>query len=235
MANRIRVTLAAAAALGCLAGHATAAFASATYHGFAVQKHYVIEGGTPASFEQTAAQPLSVFRSVAAYANFRAHLGGFLNREVSDADFRKLILSDRVKLVDCVGTINTSGITDAGRVGDHTRNCYTSPRFGVEKLIALRLDDGRWVIVGSIWCWNPVKGKVPPAPLPPPPPIAFVPPPNQFEYRTERFSATTPASNSMFLAPVALTDCCCQTTVVGGYMVNVTYTDRSTTYIMARD
>lgn len=139
----------------------TSASAKETYHGFAVQEHYVVQGGTPASFEQTGSNPLSVFRSELAYANFRAHLATFVGGPVTDRVFRQIIQSDRFREIDCVGSIETSGVTDSGRFGKHKRACYTSSVYGVEKLIQYRLDDGRWVTVGSIWCWNPVYGEVP--------------------------------------------------------------------------
>lgn len=148
------------AALMALFSFATPASAE-TYHGFAVQEHYVIQGGTPASMEQTASNPLSVFRSELAYANFRGHLASFTGSPVTDSVFRQIIPSDRFRQIDCVGTIDTSGVTDSGRFGWHDRACYTSRIYGVEKLIQYRLDDGRWVTVASLWCWNPVRGEVP--------------------------------------------------------------------------
>lgn len=153
--------LAMAAAPLALAATATSVSAAETYHGFAVQEHYVIQGGAPASFDQAASNPLSVFRSELAYANFRAHLASFTGGPVTDGEFRRLMQSDRVRLVDCVSGIDTSGVTDSGRFGWHYRACYSSPVYGVEQLIQYRLPDGRWVTVASLWCWNPVRGQVP--------------------------------------------------------------------------
>lgn len=148
-------------ALGSVALPETAEAKEVVYHGFSKDKFYVARGGTPPSIELLANSPLLVFRSTTAYSYFKAHMGSYLGRPVtSDADFKEIMLT-RVKLVDCVGTINTAGINNAGDVRYSKRGCYSNSKFGVEKLIELELDDGRKVIIGSIWCINPVKGEVP--------------------------------------------------------------------------
>lgn len=155
------LVLALTMALGFFAS-ASPAQANETYHGFAKQKHYVSAGGEPASLEQAGIEPMSVFRSAAAYAAFRAHFGSFeAGRPYTDEETRELFLSPRMRLIDCVGSINTAGITNSGRVGFSNRGCYSNAKYGVEQLIQFQLEDGRWVTIASLWCFNPVKGKLP--------------------------------------------------------------------------
>jgi len=140
---------------------------AATYHGFVHNKFYLVLGGTPATFEEVATtnDPLEVFRSQLAYDNLRAHIGAAIGMPLSDSDFRSLLLSDDVRLTPCIGEIETSGVTDSGHFGWHKRDCYAD-----EMLIQVRLQDGRWLIVASQGCYNPVRGEVPSLPPPPPPP-----------------------------------------------------------------
>ncbi|MBP6924447.1 MAG: hypothetical protein KBB78_02675, partial [Candidatus Pacebacteria bacterium] len=157
------LVLALTMALGTLTS--APAEAREVYHGFVKDTHYLGRGGTPATLEQVADNPLSVFRSELAYANLRAHIGSYLGRPVTDADFRLLMRSDAVKLIPCVGKIDTSGVTDSGRFGWHKRHCYRG-----EMLIQVRLSDGRWLTVASQGCYNPVRGEAPSL-VPAPPPV----------------------------------------------------------------
>ena len=151
-----------------------------TYHGFVKDQYYLVRGGTPATLEQVASNPLAVFRSQLAYDNLRAHIGAMIGRPLSDTDFRTLMLSDDVRLIPCVGSVDTSGVTDSGRFGFHLRACYRG-----EMLIQVRLQDGRWLTVASQGCYNPVRGEVPSLP----PVAVFVeipPPPSAVSYRLKR-------------------------------------------------
>lgn len=149
------------AALMALVGFTSPASAGETYHGFVSDEHYLGRGGTPATFEEIAANPLSVLRSETAYRVLRAHISSFEGYNLSDADFRALMRSDRVKLVPCIGIIDTAGVTDSGRVGYRPRNCYAG-----EMLIELTLKDGSRVVVASQGCYNPIRSMpvYPPAP-----------------------------------------------------------------------
>lgn len=171
MATLKRARLLAAIAVAGFAFAASPALAREVYHPFVKDQFYLARGGTPATFEQVADDPLSVFRSRAAYDAFRAHVSGYLGRNLDDAQFRYLLRSDSIRLVPCTGTIDTAGVTDSGRFGWRVRACYEN-----EMNIELRLDDGRWVIVGSQACWNAIRGELPSLP-PPPPTITFAPPP----------------------------------------------------------
>src|SRR5690606_32033513 len=75
------------------------AAAREVYHGFVKDAYYLGRGGTPASFEQVADNPLAIFRSEAAYMNLRAHVSTYLGRPLSDAEFRALLRSDDVRLI----------------------------------------------------------------------------------------------------------------------------------------
>lgn len=185
----------------------TAAPASAkeVFHGFVKDQYYLIRGGTPASLEQIAANPLAIFRSQLAYDNLRAHIGSMIGRPLSDGDFRSLMRSDDVRLVSCVGSVDTSGVTDSGRFGFHRRGCYIG-----EMLIQVRLEDGRWLTVASQGCYNPVRGEVPYLP----PPVAYAPPPPPppalvTRYRLVPFGTGTSVSNIQgIVGGIALPNCC---------------------------
>lgn len=158
MRNLIKVfVLALTLALGLSIGSPVEA--RETYHGFVKDQYYLVQGGTPATLEQVASDPLEVFRSQLAYDNLRAHIGAMIGQPLSDSDFRSLIVSDDVRLIPCVGSVDTSGVTDTGRFGFHKRKCYRG-----EMLIQVRLQDGRWLTVASQGCYNPVRGEVPSLP-----------------------------------------------------------------------
>lgn len=170
------------------------------YHGFVRDTYYLGRGGTPATFEQVASNPLSVFRSQLAYDNLRAHIGAAIGRPLSDADFRTLLRSDNIRLVPCVDSVDTSGVTDTGRFGWHRRSCYRN-----EMLIQVRLTDERWLTVASQGCYNPVRGEVPSSPPPPPPPpevkkvVCRMVPVRQ---------SATPRQDFTFLPGFVLENCC---------------------------
>jgi hypothetical protein len=160
--------LAMLAFMGPLAASPVSAQTATTYHGFVMDEFYLGHGGTPATFEQVATNPMSVFRSRTAFDTLKTHFSGYLGRLLSDEEFRVLLLSNDVRLVPCVGRIDTAGITNTGRVGWRERNCYRG-----ESLIQLRINGG-WVTVASQGCFNPVRGDMPP---PPPLVISVSPPP----------------------------------------------------------
>lgn len=159
MATLKKARLLATAVVVGLAFAGSPAVANEVYHPFVKDQFYLARGGTPATFDQVAGDPLSIFRSEVAYDAFRAHVSGYLGRTLDDAAFRALLRSDRVRLTVCVGRIDTAGVTDSGRFGWRERACYRS-----EMLIELKLDDGRWVVVGSSACWNAVRGQLPSLP-----------------------------------------------------------------------
>lgn len=134
----------------------SSATAREVYHGFVNDQFYLGRGGTPATFEQAADNSQVVFRSQLAYDNLRAHVGASIGRPLSDADFRSLLKSDDVRLVPCVGKIDTSGVNDAGSFDWRKRACYRG-----EMLIQVRLADGSWLTVASQGCYNPVRGEKP--------------------------------------------------------------------------
>ncbi|MEY2665672.1 MAG: hypothetical protein RLZZ480_777 [Candidatus Parcubacteria bacterium] len=148
------------------------ASARETYHGFVKDAHYLGRGGIPATFEEVADAPDSVFRSRLAYDTLRAHVGTAIGRSLSESDFRALLRSGDVRLVPCTGSIDTAGVTDSGRIGFRKRACYRG-----EMLIQVRLQDGRWLTVASQGCYNPIRGEVPrgtPVAEEPPAPPAVV-------------------------------------------------------------
>jgi hypothetical protein len=146
------------------------ATAREAYTGFVKEQFYLGRGGIPAPLELVAKAPLSVLRSEAVYMNLRAHVGSLIGRPLNDEEFRVLLASDDVRLVPCVGSIDTAGVSASGRFGWRVRPCYVG-----EKLIEAKLKDGSWLVVASEGCYNPVRGKRPSSPppiAPPPPPIA---------------------------------------------------------------
>jgi len=192
-------------ALGLTAG--SPAEAKEVYHGFVKDQYYLAHGGTPATFEQVDENPLAVFRSQLAYDNLRAHIGAMIGRPLSDTDFRSLLRSDDVRLVPCVGPVDTSGVTDSGRFGFHKRACYRG-----EMLIQVRLQDGRWLTVASQGCYNPVRGEVPS--LPPPPVVEEAPPPpDVVSYRMKRLGEVVTPGPSLsvggYVTNVCPADCVC--------------------------
>lgn len=150
--SMVRVTLASIVALGL----ASPAIGREAVHGFVKDQYYLGRGGIPATPEKVAADPMKVFRSKVAYDALRAHFSDYLGRNLSDADFRKLIRSNDVRLTPCFGTVDTAGITDSGRETRGVRTCYNG-----EMLIELRLEDSRWVVVASMACWNKVYDREP--------------------------------------------------------------------------
>ena len=135
------------------------------YHGFVKDPYYLIKGGKEVSPQDFAADPMRYMRSPTTYTVLREHVALVIGRPVDDAAFRKLIVSDDVKLVQCVGRLKTDGITDAGKVGRHERGCYPG-----ERLMQVRVPGG-WMNLLSLGCYNPIEGERPP----PPKPVAATP------------------------------------------------------------
>ena len=175
---------------------------ASVYHGFVKDSYYLGRGGTPATFEQVANNPLAVFRSEVAYVNLREHIGNYLGKSLSDADFKTLLRSDNIRLISCTGRITTAGVTDSGHFGWRERGCYAG-----EMLIQVRLLDGRWVTVASQGCYNPVRGEVPS--LPPVPVASSSPPPKKVVCRTVYAQRQTQATDGLYLQAVYLPNCCC--------------------------
>lgn len=188
----------------------TPALGKEVFHGYVNDSYYLGRGGTPATFEQVALHPLSVFRTEAAYMNLRAHVGSYLGEPLTDESFRALLRSDRVQLVPCVGSINTAGVSDSGRFGWRMRTCYDG-----EMLIQVRLTDGRWVTVASQGCYNPVEGTIPPKLTQPPP----VTPVGYWECDLANTSRTTQVPPMSFI-PGALVANGCDTLFIPPFMFN---------------
>lgn len=145
-------------ALACSAGISSAE----QYHGFVKDPYYLILGGKEVSPQDFAAEPLKYMRSAAAYTILRDHVAQVVGRPMSDEAFRSLLVSDDVRVVECVGRIATDGITDEGKVGRHERACYSK-----EHLLEVKVSGG-WMKLLSLGCYNPVEGERPP----PPPPVS---------------------------------------------------------------
>lgn len=202
MATLKKARLLAAILVAGFAFAGSPALAREVYHGFVKDTYYLGRGGTAATLEQVAANPLSVFRSELAYANLRAHIGSYLGSPLTDADFRVLMRSDAVRLVPCVGQIDTSGVSNSGRFGWHKRNCYRD-----ELLIQIRLPDGRWLTVASQGCYNPVRGEVPLLP----PVVVIPPPPPEVPKKVCRMVPVrqeSPRQEFTFLPGFVLENCC---------------------------
>lgn len=124
----------------------------AQYHPFVKDSHYLGIGRTSAALSQVASEPLHYLRSEAAYNTLRTHLGAYIEgAPLSNAEFRQLLESDRLRLVPCVGAIKTAGITESGQVGWSVRSCYDA-----EQLLELKVSDS-WIVVASQGCYNPVQ------------------------------------------------------------------------------
>jgi hypothetical protein len=185
------------------------AAAKEVYHPFVKDQFYLARGGTPATFEQVAANPLAVFRSKVAYDAFRAHVSGILGEDLDDSSFRELLRSNRVRLVPCVGTNDTAGVTDSGRFGRRVRACYRK-----EMNIEVQLKDGRWQKAGSQACWNAVYGELP---QPLSAPVVQMVPRTVYVQSPQRHTIVT-ETPGIFVSGTVITvgcACCGQQTVVG--------------------
>ena len=141
---------------------AATAASAAEYHGFVKNQWYIGKGGKAVSLNDFAANPPKYLRPGAAYDHLRHHMAKTVGKKsLSDAEFRNLLKSDKVRLVACTGQIKTAGITDGGQVGWKERSCYQN-----ENLIMVQVA-GVWTIVASQGCYNPVMAQRPPLPLSP--------------------------------------------------------------------
>jgi hypothetical protein len=147
-------------ALMALALSATFPAAAETYHGFVKDKWYVVKGGKEVSPQDFATDPLRYMRSAAAYTALRDHASLVVGRPLDDKAFRELIVSNDVRIVECVGRITTDGITDRGKIGRHERSCYKG-----ERLMEVKVPGGFMKLL-SLGCYNPIEGE---RPVPPPP------------------------------------------------------------------
>ena len=126
-----------AALTALLIGLGISAQAKDEYHGFVKDSYYLIKGGKQVSPNDFAIDPLKYMRSPAVYTALREHVSQVVGRPVDDRAFRRLIVSNDVRVVECVGRIKTDGITDTGKVGRHERACYPG-----ERLMEAKVPDG---------------------------------------------------------------------------------------------
>lgn len=133
------------------------------YHGFVKDPYYLVKGGKVVSPKDFAADPLKYMRSNVAYLALRDHASQVVGKPMSDQAFRQLLVSDDVKLVDCVGRKETQGVTDSGQIGQHERDCYKD-----EKIMQVKVLGG-WMDLLSTGCYNPVYGVRPLVPITPAP------------------------------------------------------------------
>ena len=163
-----------------LIGFGAFAQAKEEYHGFVKDQWYLVKGGKEVSPKDFSDNPMRYMRSPAAYTALRDHAAQVVGVPMSDQDFRQLIVSDDVRLVECVGRIKTEGITNTGKIGRHERACYPK-----ERLMQVKVSGG-WMNLLSLGCYNPIEGERPPQPrLDPPPPKPADPPPPPPVHTTE--------------------------------------------------
>lgn len=141
------------------------ALAEPAHHPFVKSPFYHgNKGGRAVPLHLFAQDPTRYMRSPEAYRQLLQHVTTALERTVDDSGFRSLIVGPEARLIDCQGSINTAGITNAGQVGWRERQCYPG-----EYLIQVRLPGG-WMTIASQGCYNPVRSARPADP--PPSPIA---------------------------------------------------------------
>ncbi len=121
-----------------------------TMNPFARAEHHLGSGGTQVTIEQFAADPGRYMRP-GAYPALREHIArqiGVLS--LSDAEFKALLLSNRVRVVSCEGPVSTGGFRANGTVGRLSRECYTD-----ELRVLVQDSAGVWKSGFLLGCLNP--------------------------------------------------------------------------------
>lgn len=188
-------------ALACVL--AAPAAQAQTMNPFAKSEYHLGSGGTQVTIEQFAVDPGRYMRP-GAYEALRRHIArqiGVLS--LSDAEFKALLLSNRVRVVSCEGTVNTGGYRTNGTVGRLSRECYAG-----ELRVLVQDSAGNWKSGFLLGCLNPdytlvfvVRIDNPPPPAPPPVVIYQRQPPQPRIIQTYRPGYTVGGQ--------VFQDCCC--------------------------
>ena len=110
------------------------------------------QGGTPPSLAAVAAAPRQYFDTDAAYQLLLAYVAEVSGIEATPSAFRALLVSERVRVVDCVDSIETAGYASNMLVW-FSRPCYDG-----EPLVTFR-DEQVERPLFSLGCLNPVRAR----------------------------------------------------------------------------
>lgn len=128
---------------------------SGTMHAFVVPDRRYAAGFEQVTLKDLAADPKAQFRSAAAYEVFKKAFEAHAHYSMTDAEFAKLLNSDRVKTEDCGGAeITAAAVDDAGNVGWIKRPCNDG-----EELLSFKVGNN-WIIIAAMGCLNPIDQPV---------------------------------------------------------------------------
>ena len=124
-------------------------------HAFVVPDHRFAAGFEQVTLADLAKDPKTHFQSAAAYEVFKKAFEAHAHYSMTDAEFAKLLASDRVKTEACGSEeITTAGIDDAGHVGWIKRSCLPG-----EELLSFKIGNS-WTVVAAMGCLNPIDEPV---------------------------------------------------------------------------
>ena len=128
---------------------------TAPMHAFVVPDHRFAAGFEQVTLAELAKDPKAHFQSAAAYDVFKKAFEAHAHYSMTDAEFAKLLGSDRVKTEACGNAeITTAGIDDAGHVGWIKRACLPG-----EELLSFKIGNA-WTVVAAMGCLNPIDEPV---------------------------------------------------------------------------